>query len=104
MTLDLNNKKKICVVGSGISGLSIANLLVEKGYDVSVYEQKSKPGGLIKCKEVKGAVYHQVGGHVFNSKIPSVKKWFNDLVNFEETFIKSKRNAKILLNNEFLMS
>ena len=102
MTLDLNNKKKICVVGSGISGLSIANLLVEKGYDVSVYEQKSKPGGLIKCKEVKGAVYHQVGGHVFNSKIPSVKKWFNDLVNFEETFIKSKRNAKILLNNEFL--
>ncbi len=94
--------KSICVIGSGISGLSISKLLSDRGYDVSVYESNNKPGGLIKCKIVDGAVYHKVGGHVFNTKIPEVKKWFNEKVNFENEFIPSKRNAKILFKKRIV--
>ena len=94
--------KSICVIGTGISGLSISNLLTDEGYQVTAYESKDKPGGLIKCKIVEGAVYHEVGGHVFNTQIQEVKKWFNDKVNFEKEFIPSKRNAKILFKESIV--
>lgn len=45
--------RKLAVVGAGISGLSIANLLKDK-YIVEVFEKDSRPGGLIKCDRVEG--------------------------------------------------
>lgn len=60
---------KIAVIGGGISGLSIARML-QKENDVVVYEKESRPGGLIKCSIVEGSLYHQTGGHVFNTKRP----------------------------------
>ena len=45
--------KKVAVIGAGISGLTIANLLKDK-YIVKVYEKESIPGGLISCKEING--------------------------------------------------
>ncbi len=40
------NGKSIGIVGSGPAGISCAAYLVRLGYDVTVYEQKEKPGGL----------------------------------------------------------
>tara|TARA_R100001143_G_scaffold58746_1_gene56832 strand:+ start:44780 stop:46132 length:1353 start_codon:yes stop_codon:yes gene_type:complete len=42
----MNNK--IAVVGSGITGLSTAYSLDKNGFDVSVFEKNSEPGGAIK--------------------------------------------------------
>ncbi len=39
--------KKVCVVGAGISGVSAALRLQEKGYEVTVYERRDRIGG--KC-------------------------------------------------------
>lgn len=66
---------KIAIIGGGISGLSMANLL-QKSNHVTVFERDSKPGGLIKCEVVNGNLYHTVGGHVFNSKRKDVLNWF----------------------------
>ncbi len=41
-------EKKVVVIGAGISGLLIAYFLKKKGYEVTVYESKSKAGGLIQ--------------------------------------------------------
>src|SRR5688572_6730814 len=41
-----SNGKSVGVVGSGPAGLSCASYLARLGYDVTVYEQKEKPGGL----------------------------------------------------------
>ncbi len=41
-----SNGKSVGIVGSGPAGLSCAAYLARLGYDVSVYEQKEKPGGL----------------------------------------------------------
>ena len=60
--------KKIVVIGAGVSGLSIARLLVDGGNKVTVIEKEDKPGGLIKCDNINGCLYHKVGGHVFNTK------------------------------------
>lgn len=37
---------KYAVIGAGVSGLSMAGMLLKKGYEVVVYEKDSRPGGL----------------------------------------------------------
>ncbi len=44
----VKNGKKVAVVGSGPAGLSVANELNYKGYDVVVYEKAKYPGGLLR--------------------------------------------------------
>ena len=41
-----SNGKSVGIVGSGPAGLSCAAYLIRLGYDVTIYEQKEKPGGL----------------------------------------------------------
>ena len=38
-------KKKIIIIGAGISGLSLAARLLYKGFDVTIYEKNSRVGG-----------------------------------------------------------
>jgi protoporphyrinogen oxidase len=88
--------RKLTVVGAGISGLSIANLLKDK-YIVEVFEKDSRPGGLIKCDRVEGNLYHMVGGHVFNSRRKDVLNWFWKFFDRDSEFTKSIRNAVVYL-------
>lgn len=90
---------KIAVIGGGISGLSTAHLLKDKGYIVTVYEKEEVPGGLIRCKRVNGNLYHICGGHVFNSKKQDVLEWFWKKFSQDE-FIKAERNSVVFMENE----
>ncbi len=45
-----NSKSTVGVLGAGISGLSAAYSLAEKGIDVTVYEQEEEAGGSIKTE------------------------------------------------------
>ncbi|MDR1880611.1 MAG: glutamate synthase subunit beta [Tannerellaceae bacterium] len=44
----VRNGKRVAVVGSGPAGLTVANQLNRKGYDVTVYERDELPGGLLR--------------------------------------------------------
>ncbi len=48
----------VAVLGGGVAGLSAAHELAERGFTVTVYEQRDAPGG----KAVKDAV--EVGARV----------------------------------------
>jgi len=52
-------KKKVVVLGAGISGLTIAYLLNKDGFDVTVLEKKSTPGGSIETKTDAGYLFDQ---------------------------------------------
>ena len=93
---------KVCIVGSGISGLAIANLLSSKGHDVVVYEQASQIGGLIKCTKEDGNLFHRVGGHVFNSKNQEVLDWFWSFFDKGNEFLKARRQARIFIDNSYI--
>lgn len=94
---------KISIIGSGISGISLANFLnSNQDNKVEIFEKESKIGGLIKCDLVNGNLFHKVGGHVFNSKNEIVLDWFWSYFNKEQEFISNERNAKILMNNQFI--
>ena len=47
-------KQKTAVIGSGAAGIASAIRLAAKGYDVSVFEQASQPGGKISELRMKG--------------------------------------------------
>lgn len=95
-------KNNIAIIGAGISGLSVARMLKDKGHNVVVYEKSTQIGGLVKCTEEKGVLFHRVGGHVFNTKIKKVEDWFWKQFDKDETFILAKRNAKIWIENRII--
>jgi heterodisulfide reductase subunit A len=45
---DIQNGKRIAVVGSGPAGLSAAFFLAKSGYTVTIFEEEEKPGGLLR--------------------------------------------------------
>jgi protoporphyrinogen oxidase len=93
-------KKKIAIIGAGISGISLAKMLGNKA-DVVVFEQKTI-GGLIKCDRIEDILYHRVGGHVFNSKNGKVLDWFWSFFDKETEFIKAKRYAKVYFEEGYV--
>ena len=93
--------KKAIVIGSGISGLSVSNMLKES-FSIKVLERADKAGGLIKCERIAGSLFHLVGGHVFNSKNEAVLDWFWNHFNRDEEFLKAVRNAKILMGAKII--
>ncbi len=44
----VRNGHRVAVIGSGPAGLTVANRLNHKGYEVTVYEKNEKPGGLLR--------------------------------------------------------
>ena len=43
-----SNGKKIACVGAGCASLTVANDLLPLGYDITIFEQHAKPGGLMR--------------------------------------------------------
>ena len=93
----MKKKKKIAIIGAGISGLSTAHFLTER-FVIKVFEKEDKPGGLIKCRRVNGNLFHTCGGHVFNSKRQDVLDWFWSLFQREDEFDKTNRNSCVFMD------
>lgn len=92
---------KIAIIGTGISGLSIARMLNDE-HEVTLFERAPKPGGLIKCERVNDCLFHKVGGHVFNARNEKVLNWFWSHFDRDNEFVKAKRNAKVFFNNAII--
>ena len=45
---DKKNGKKVAIIGAGPSSLTVANDLCPLGYEVTMFEKQSKPGGLMR--------------------------------------------------------
>lgn len=74
---------KLNIVGSGIAGSTMAYLSKEK-FQVSVYDRNSYTGGLIHCRISNNGLFHVTGGHVFNTKIERVSKFFWSIFNVDD--------------------
>lgn len=88
--------KRIAIIGAGISGLSIAQMLRHE-QEVTVYEAAESIGGLIRCERVNGNLFHTCGGHIFNTKKQEVLDWFWTVFNKEQEFHMAERNSVIFM-------
>lgn len=56
--------KDILILGAGVTGLSMGQLLNGKS-NVTILEKEGQIGGIAKTRQVNGVTYHTVGGHCF---------------------------------------
>ena len=70
---------EFCVIGSGISGATIANLLNKK-FQVNLYDKGRGPGGRASFKRVKGQIGFDHGTQYFSPKTIEFKKFVNRLI------------------------
>lgn len=101
--VEINDMRKIAIIGAGVSGLSAAHFLRER-YDVTIFEKEDRPGGLIKCRRVNGNLFHTCGGHVFNSKRQDVLDWFWSKFVREEQFSKADRNSVVFISQSEILN
>ena len=47
-------KSKIAIIGAGYTGMTAAKKLLEQGYEVTIYEKDSQPGGMAKSVDIDG--------------------------------------------------
>ena len=57
---------KVCIIGSGLGGLTCAVILAKNGYEVTVLEQGAQVGGCLQCFTRRGARF-ETGMHFIGS-------------------------------------
>ncbi|WP_196799781.1 NAD(P)-binding protein [Desulfurobacterium sp. TC5-1] len=92
---------RVGIIGAGISGLSIGQML-KRYFDVEVLEKDNKVGGIAKTKTINGVAYHLVGGHCFNSKNINVLNFvFTNILPKSEWHLV-ERKAKIFFKGHLI--
>lgn len=72
--------KKVLIIGAGPAGLTAAyELLQHEGYEVTVFEESEKFGGISRTVTYKGNRM-DMGGHRFFSKVPEVNAWWDRML------------------------
>lgn len=84
---------KVGIIGAGISGLAMGQLLRAE-HEVELYERANEIGGIARAKMVNGIPYHVVGGHCLNSKNLKVMDFVYEKLP-KENWHAVKRIAKI---------
>ena len=99
----MNNKKNICVIGSGFSGISSATYLASQGHNVYVLEKNSKLGGRARQFSAKGFTFDMGPSWYW---MPDVfEKYFKDFGKDINDYIKLKRldpSYKVFFDDEVI--
>jgi protoporphyrinogen oxidase len=94
--------KKIVVVGGGVTGLSIAWKLSEKGYEVKVIEKDEFIGGLARSIKM-GNYFFDIGPHAFTTKDEEIFKKVMDLFKSETgEMLYTKRTVKMMFRGKYV--
>lgn len=95
--------KRAIIIGGGITGLSTAWKLSERGYKVSVMESEKFIGGLAKSTKIEKYLF-DIGPHSFFSEDTEVFKKVMDLFKDEpsEMPIYKDRSFKILFKDKYV--
>lgn len=76
---------RVNIIGAGISGISLAQLLANNGYEVHIYERKEHIGG--NCYDFcsnKNILIHKYGPHIFHTSNERVWAFVNQFAKFND--------------------
>jgi oxygen-dependent protoporphyrinogen oxidase len=93
-----HNKKKVIIIGGGISGLSFGYFAKKNGFNVTIYEAKDRIGGWINSHNSKFGLI-QEGAHIVKLADDDALKEISKDLNIDLQQIKTN-NKFILKNNK----
>lgn len=85
--------KKIVVIGAGISGLSAAFFLKQKGFDITVFEKRGIAGGTIETQHENGFIFDCGPSYLIESS-QIISKMIDDLGLDDQIIYASKSAVK----------
>ncbi|KAL7452242.1 hypothetical protein ACHAWC_003972 [Mediolabrus comicus] len=76
---DPSQKKKVAIIGGGLSGLSCAKYLSDAGHEPTVYEARDVLGGKVSAWQDEDGDWIETGLHIFFGAYPNVMNMFDEL-------------------------
>jgi len=92
-------KKRIIILGAGLTGLSAAWHLQKKGIDCKVFEKEPEVGGLCRSQKVGGFIF-DCDGHLLHFKHRYTFNLVKKLLG--ENLAKHQRNALVYSHNKYI--
>jgi len=90
----------IAILGGGLSGVTLARLLKERGNDVIVLERDKNIGGLCRSKTENGFTFDIGGSHIIFSRDMEVLEFMRDVL--KENKGERNRNTKIFFKGKYV--
>ncbi len=91
-------KRKAVIIGAGPAGLTAGWELVRRGVPVEVVEKHSLVGGIARTERYKD-YYFDIGGHRFFTRVPEVKKLWQEWMGSE--LLLRPRLSRIFYNGKY---
>jgi protoporphyrinogen oxidase len=88
------------VLGGGLSGLTLARLLHERGEEVIVLEAEARYGGLCRSRADQGFTFDTGGSHIIFSKDAEVLAFMRRMIAGNEQ--RNDRNTKIFYKERYV--
>ncbi len=86
---------KVNVIGCGLSGVTAAILLKEKGHDVEIFECRDHiAGNCFDKKNDDGVTVHEYGSHIFHTNNERVWEFLNRYTKFNDYQHRVRANTK----------
>merc|ERR1712194_702669 len=76
---DESNKKKVAIIGGGLSGLSCAKYLTDAGHEPTIYEARDVLGGKVSAWQDEDGDWIETGLHIFFGAYPNMMNLFAEL-------------------------
>lgn len=91
---------KTAILGAGLTGLTLARLLREKGEEITVLEKEKEIGGLCRSKTEEGFTFDIGGSHIIFSRDTEVYDFMCGLL--RENRDTRDRNTKIFYKDSYV--
>lgn len=92
--------QKWAILGGGLTGVTLARLLHEKGDDVVVFEKNAKTGGLCISEKRNGFTFDVGGSHIIFSRDTEVLTFMQNVLEENREF--RNRNTKIFYKGKYV--
>uniref|UniRef100_A0A6V0AJ18 Amine oxidase n=1 Tax=Pseudo-nitzschia australis TaxID=44445 RepID=A0A6V0AJ18_9STRA len=76
---DASQKKKVAIIGGGLSGLACAKYLSDAGHEPVVYEARDVLGGKVSAWQDADGDWIETGLHIFFGAYPNMMNLFDEL-------------------------